>query len=230
MQTTFLKIGHRGACGYEPENTLLSLKKALELNVDAIEFDVYALKDGKTVLFHDDTLERTTNGKGKIMDKNFEELRKLKAGKGEKIPTLGEALDLISRKVLTNIELKGKGTAKLVFRIIEEYVKEKGWSFNDFLISSFKIEELKDFRKLDKSTKIGMCFSKEPGKNYRDVAKELNAYSVNPDKEWLTKEFIDDAHKNGLKVFPYTVNKPKEIKKLKEFGVDGIFSNYPNRL
>ncbi|MFH1714033.1 MAG: glycerophosphodiester phosphodiesterase family protein [Candidatus Nealsonbacteria bacterium] len=229
MQKMFLKIGHRGACGYEPENTMASFKKALELGVDAIEFDVYTLKDGQTVVFHDDTLDRTTNGTGMIMDKTFKEIRQLDAGKGEKIPTPEEALDLIDKKVLVNIELKGEKTAKPTLNIIEKYIKEKGWSYDDFIVSSFNIKELRDFRSLNKDIRIGICFSDKP-KSYDHLVKELNAYSVNPNKEWLTKEFIDKAHEKGLKVFSYTVNEMDDISRLKGFGIDGIFSNYPDRL
>ncbi len=112
----FLKIGHRGACGYEPENTLRSFKRALDLQVDMVEFDVYTLAGGEIVIIHDDKVNRTTNGHGYVLDKNFEEIRKLDAGQGEKIPTLEEALDLIDKKCQVNIELKG---AELPSRFIE---------------------------------------------------------------------------------------------------------------
>lgn len=229
MKNTFLKIGHRGACGHEPENTITSFKKALELNVDVIEFDVYTLKDGHTVVLHDDTLERTTNGTGKIMDKTFEEIRKLDAGKGEKIPTLEEVLDVIDRKVLVDIELKGEKTAKPTLEIIEKYIKEKNWSYEDFLISSFNIRELKDLRNINKNIKVGILISKDPD-NYYELAKELNAQFLGLDKELVNKEFIEKAHEKGLKVFSWTDNKIEEINKFKEFGIDGICSNYPDKL
>ena len=115
---SFLKIGHRGACGYEPENTLRSFKKALDLGVDTIELDVHKTKDEATVVIHDEKVDKTTNGTGFVADKSLEEIKKLDAGKGEKIPTLEEVLDLVNRKAQVNIELKGEGTARPVADII----------------------------------------------------------------------------------------------------------------
>ena len=107
-----LKISHRGACGYEPENTLASFKKAIEINADMIELDVHVCKTGEVVVIHDEKVNRTTNGKGYVSQKNLESLKKLDAGKGKKIPTLIEVLDLVNKRVKVNIELKGKKTAE----------------------------------------------------------------------------------------------------------------------
>ena len=115
-----IRIGHRGAMGYEPENTLRSFKKALALKVDMIEFDVYVCKTGEVVVIHDDKVDRTTNGKGYVVQKTLQELTSLDAGKGEKIPLLEEALDCINKKVQVNIELKGEGTAEPVYKIIQK--------------------------------------------------------------------------------------------------------------
>ncbi len=229
MLDNFIKVGHRGASGYEPENTLISFKKALELEVDMVELDVYTLKDGHTVVFHDDTLDRTTDGEGFIMDKTFNEIRELDAGKKEKIPTLEEVLDFIAKRVQVNIELKGEKTAKPIFELIERYVKEYGWSYDSFLVSSFNYQELKDFRKLNKIVRIGILFSK-PVPNYNNLVKELGAYFVGPDKTIVDKDFIKDTHKRGLKIFVWTVNNVDEINALKLLGVDGIISDYPDRL
>ncbi len=126
-------IGHRGACGYEPENTISSFKKALELGVDAIELDVYVLGRGELVVIHDDKVDRTTNGKGYVLDYSFEELRKLDAGNGQTIPTLEEVLDLVNMKTSVNIELKGTGTAKAVASTIYNYLA-KGWSEEQLMV------------------------------------------------------------------------------------------------
>ena len=91
-------IGHRGAMGYEPENTLRSFQKALDLGVDMIEFDVHLCKSGELVVFHDEKVNRTTNGQGYIAQKSLEKLKELDAGQGEKIPTLEEVLDLVKGK------------------------------------------------------------------------------------------------------------------------------------
>jgi len=139
----FLKIGHRWAAGYEPENTLASFKKAIDLNVDMIELDVYLCKTGELVVLHDPKVDRTTNGIGYIEEKTFEEVRNLDAGKGEKIPTLKEVFELTNRKVKINIELKWAGTAKPVSKLIKEYVENKWREYDDFMISSFDHYELK---------------------------------------------------------------------------------------
>jgi len=224
-----MKIGHRGAMGYAPENTLKSFKKALELNVDAVELDIYVCKSGELVVIHDDKVNRTTNGKGYVVEKTFEELSTLDAGEGEKIPKLSEVLDLIDRKVKVNIELKGVKTAKPVHELIEKYVKNKGWEYDDFLISSFNHYELKKFRKLNPKIKIGALISGIPI-GFSKFAKMLNVDSVNLCFEFINQEFVDDAHNRNLKVYVWTVNDSDDIERMKTFGVDGIFSNFPDRL
>ena len=226
---TFVKIGHRGAMGYEPENTLLSFKKALELGVDAIELDVYACKTGELVVIHDDKVDRTSNGKGYVIEKTFDELRALDAGKGEKIPTLSEVLDLVNRKVKVNIELKGVGTAKPVSNLIKDYVDNKGWNFDDFIVSSFNHYELKEFGELSPNIKIGALIVGIPI-GFAEFAEKLNAHSVNLCVEFINQEFVDDAHKRGMKVYVWTVNDADEIRRMKSLGIDGIFSNFPDRL
>ncbi|PIZ52288.1 glycerophosphodiester phosphodiesterase [Candidatus Woesearchaeota archaeon CG_4_10_14_0_2_um_filter_33_13] len=223
-----LKIGHRGAAGYEPENTLRSFKKALDLKVEMIELDVHLSKDQKLVVIHDNSAKRTTNGKGWIKNLTFEELRKFDAGKEEKIPLLEEVLDLVNKKVMINIELKGDNTAKPVANLIKKYEK-KGWSKNNFQVSSFKFNELEDFFKLNKKVNIGVLFEHFPNR-YLKKAKTINAYSINPPVKFATSEFVKKAHTLGLKVLVWTVNEKSQIEQLKKLGVDGIFSNFPDRI
>jgi glycerophosphoryl diester phosphodiesterase len=224
-----LKIGHRGAMGYAPENTLLSFKKALELKVDAVELDVYVCKTGELVVIHDDKVDRTTDGHGYVTYKTFEELRNLDAGQGEKIPTLEEVFDLIDRKVKVNIELKGTRTAQPVFELIENYVKNKCWNYDDFLISSFNHYELKRFNELNPEVKIGALITGIPI-GFAEFAEKVNASSVNLCIEFINQAFVDDAHERGLNVFVWTVNDLDDIERMKQLGVDGIFSNFPDRL
>ncbi|MFA6364979.1 MAG: glycerophosphodiester phosphodiesterase family protein [Candidatus Paceibacterota bacterium] len=224
-----IKIGHRGAMGYAPENTLLSFKKALELRVDAVELDVYVCKTGELVVIHDDKVDRTTDGQGYVIEKSLEELKKLNAGQGEQIPLLTEVLDLVNRKAKVNIELKGPGTASSVFELIEEYVKKKNWEYSDFLVSSFNHYELKKFNELNSNIKIGAIITGIPI-GFAEFAQKVNADSVNLCIEFISKEFVEDAHKKGLNVFVWTVNDRDDIEKMKQLGVDGIFSNFPDRL
>lgn len=224
-----LKIGHRGASGYEPENTLRSFKKAIELGADMIEFDVHICKSGETVVMHDEKVNRTTNGRGRVGDKTLEELKKLDAGKGEKISTLEEVLDFVDKRVQINIELKGNGTVKPVAEIIKKYIQKYDWAYGDFLISSFDNKKLKKMRRLDAKIKIGIVAS--DNMDFLDLASELGAYSINLSsrlKKFLKKEIIGDLHKRGIKILVWTVNKKSDIEKLRSIGVDGIFSDYPD--
>ena len=224
-----IKIGHRGASGYAPENTLKSFRKAIELGADAIELDVYVCKSKELVVIHDDKVDRTTNGFGYTCEKNLEELKKLDAGEGEKIPLLTEVLDLIDKKVRINIELKGENTAEPVNKIIQKYIKEKAWKNENFLISSFNYYELKKFNEINPDIEIGALITGIPI-GFCEFAQKVNAKYVNPSIEFINQDFIDDAHKKGLKVYVWIVDDFDDIKKMKELGVDGIFSNFPDRL
>ena len=224
-----IKFGHRGAMGYEPENTLISFQKAIELNVDAVELDVYVCKTGELVVIHDDKVNRTTNGTGYVAEKTLEELRLLDAGKGEKIPTLQEVFDLIDKRVKVNIELKGVGTAKPVAQMIQDYVTNKSWTKDHFMVSSFNHHELKEFNKLNPEIKIGALISGIPI-SYAEFAEKIGAFSINLDIDFINQEFVDDAHQRGLKVYVWTVNDHDDIARMKALGVDGMFSNFPHRL
>ena len=129
-----LCIGHRGAMGYAPENTLKSLTKALELSADWVEVDVHYV-DNHLIVMHDDRLERTTNGEGPLADKSYSYLRSLDAGEGERIPTLDEVLDVVWGKASINIELKGPGTAQPVMELLRKRISP-AWGIENFLISS----------------------------------------------------------------------------------------------
>ena len=153
-----LKIGHRGASGHAPENTTLSVKKALELGVDMIEVDVRVCKTGETLLLHDSSVRRLFNNKGLISRKTFDEIRNLYTKEGNKINTLSEILTLVNRKARINIELKRTKAANPVAEIIKEFVRDKKWSYEDFLISSFNKRTLKKFHEACPRVKIGWIF------------------------------------------------------------------------
>ena len=224
-----LRIGHRGACGYAPENTLLSFSIALQLHVDMIELDVHVCRSGEIVVIHDSKVDRTTNGTGYVTERTLDELRTMDAGKGEKIPTLQEVLDLINKKMKVNIELKGTGTAKPVFQLLEKYIREFGWTYDVFLISSFNQNELQEFRRIDQRFNIGVL-GMDFSTSLAEFAEKINAYSINIYMNSITKELVDDARRKNMKVFVWTVNGTEDIKRIKSMGVDGIISNYPDRL
>ncbi|MDN5216416.1 glycerophosphodiester phosphodiesterase family protein [Fulvivirgaceae bacterium BMA12] len=225
----FMKIGHRGAMGHAPENTLLSFSTALKMKVDMIELDVTLCQSGEAVVIHDDRLERTTDGNGYVKDHNLEDLKRLNAGKGEQIPTLVESLNFINRKVPTNIELKNGAVVPAVIKIVNQLVKEQGWSLDDFLISSFDHHALKAFKTHIPDIRIGVLLGIIP-LDYAAMAKHLNAYAINPCIDFINQAFVEDAKMKGLKTFVWTVNYAEDIKRMQLLGVDGIFTNYPDRL
>jgi len=229
LDKKIFKIGHRGAMGHEPENTIRSFKKALALDVDAVELDVYVCKTGELVVMHDDKIDRTTNGTGYTEEKTFAELRELDAGKGELIPTLEEVLDVVDKKVIVNIELKGNNTALATCQVIKKYIKENGWSEDDFMVSSFDHHELNKFKQLYPQISIGALVDGIP-LSYADCAVQLNAQSINLNLEFINQDFVNDAHDKGLKVYVWTVNDYDDISKIKALNIDGIFCNYPERL
>ncbi len=226
-----VKIGHRGAMGYEPENTLRSIEKALEQNVDMVEFDVQALKDGEIILMHDDTLDRTTNGHGFVAEKTLKEIKQLDAGKGEKVPTLQEALDVIDKKVPVIIEMTGfLTTASLVSDIISYNVKKNNWKYEDIMVSSFIHPELLLFREYLPQVKIGANISAIPV-SYARFAQEIGVDFVATENLYLKDDkFVKDAQARGLEMYLYSVDDPYYLQRYEKFGIDGVFSNKPDKI
>lgn len=218
-------IAHRGASGHEPENTLSSVEKAIELGADWIEIDVYAA-EGELIIIHDERLRRTTNGTGYIRDKSLAYLLSLDAGKGQRIPTLREILDLADRRVGINVELKGPKTAALAGSLIEDYIRDRRWSYEQFIVSSFNRRRLGQVKKLNPRIRIGILVDRQ-SRNYMRFARRYDAYSVHIHVSLASARFIGHAHESGLKVFVYTVNSPDEIERLQALGVDGIFTDFP---
>lgn len=213
--------------GHAPENTIASIQTALELGVDCIEIDVYVV-EGHLVVFHDQRLERTTNGSGFIWDQTFEYLRALDAGKGEQIPTLTEVCHHINNRVGLNIELKGPNTAAPVVEFIADQTLQ-GSSKELFLVSSFDPEALTEVKQLDPELKIGVL-TREPLQTGSRFAANFGAYAIHPAAEKINQPWIDEAQAQGLKIFAYTVNQPRQIHAMRELGVDGIFTNFPERV
>ena len=228
MNTTgLLCIGHRGAMGHAPENTLLSFKKALELGAACVEADVYHV-DGNLVVFHDDRLERTTNGTGYLLDHDFDTLRSLDAGDGERIPTLGELFETVDLKAGVNIELKGPGTARPVVEFIAAR-RQYGWRDDLILVSSFNHSRLEAVRRRDPRIRLGVLIAGPPG-DAAAVAAGLGAYSVHLSLAFVDRGVVEDAHSRGLRVFVFTVNDPDDIVRMEGLEVDGVFTNYPERV
>ena len=224
-----LVIGHRGARGHLAENTLPSIAKAIELGVDGIEIDIFKCASGELVVFHDQTLEKLTNSKGYIEQLTLDSIRKIDVLNGYTIPTLEEVLDLINGRVFLNIELKGTQTALLTNEIILSYFERKEWDLSKILISSFNWEELEIFYSVNSEVSIAILTEDDP-LDAIPIAKQLNAVAINPEYLSLNTGNIDKIKKEGLKIFTWTVNDPQEIKDVITLGVDGIITDFPERV
>ncbi len=224
-----LVIGHRGAMGHETENTLASVQKALDLGVDMIEIDVFKISTGEVVVFHDQTVDRLTNGPGNIEEYNISDLSRLTLDGGHKIPMLQDVLKLIDNKVVLNIELKGANTADKVNQAIKFYTEKRGWSSDNFIVSSFNWEELRTLRKLNESVAIAILTEDNPLEAI-EIGKELNAVAINPYFENLDADVVTKIKQAGFKIYTWTVNEPDDIAAMKNMGVDGIITNFPERV
>lgn len=224
-----LVIGHRGAMGHETENTLASVQKAMDLGVDMIEIDVFKIESGEIVVFHDDTVDRLANGPGKIEEYNIFDLKKLILDGGHKIPMLQDVLKLIDNKVALNIELKGANTSDKVNFIMDYYVNERNWTADNFIISSFNWDELREMRRINPTVRIAVLTEGNPVEAI-PIAKELNAEAINPYFKKLNLEVANEIREAGFKIYTWTVNEPEDINSVKRMGVDGVISNYPERV
>ncbi len=224
-----LIIGHRGAMGHVTENTIPSIKKAIELGVDGIEIDVFRCKSGEIVVFHDKKLDRLTNSSGYIEDLSYDSINKIKVMGKYRIPQLLEVIDILPNEIFLNIELKGEETSQKVNEIVTEFINRTESKLDRFIISSFNWKELEKFRLFNSKIPIAVLTDTSP-LNAISVAKKLNAVAINPNYKLLNKNTVNEIKKEGLKIFPYTVNSLSDIDKMKTLGVDGIITDYPERI
>ncbi len=224
-----LKIGHRGAKAHEAENTLASFQKALEMGVDGIELDVHVCASGELVVIHDFTVDRTTNGTGEVHKMTLAELKKLTVEGKHTIPLLDEVLALVNRKCLVNIEMKGRHTAKPVSDFIDKYVKEKRYTYDDFIVSSFQREELLIMSEINKNIPLGILTQASVTQAW-EWAEEFSAKAIHPHYSLLTESNVKKAQQAGLKVYTWTINDTEDIARIKTYNVDGILSDFPELL
>jgi glycerophosphoryl diester phosphodiesterase len=173
-------------------------------------------------------VDRTTDGSGEVTEMTLDELRSLDAGRGERVPTLQDVIDLAAGRMGINIELKGARTAKPALELIETAV-DNGWEISGFHVSSFRLEELSAIRELSDDVRTGVLYALDDGR-IMDFAERNRAYSLNPHHRAVTPKFVAEAHDRGFKVFAWTVNESEDIARMKENGVDGIISDYPDRI
>ncbi len=233
LNLEFCVIGHRGAAGLVPENTLPSFRCALDHGCPMLELDVHSVASstGNTlIVLHDEELERTTSGRGNVAAQTLTSLRTLDAGGGAQIPLLDEIADLLaahaidtSRRTVLNIELKGADTAAPCARFATEHPDLP------ILVSSFDHDELRRYRKLRPEDWLAPLYAR-----YRDdwqaTAAELGACAINLSARIATPARIRAIRDAGYAVFVYTVNRLDAAQKLARAGASGVFTDRPDRL
>ena len=224
-----LVIGHRGARGHVAENTVASVKKALELGVDGIEIDVFLCASGELVVFHDKTLEKLTNATGYIEELSLDSIKTITVLGREPIPTLTEILDITAGKTVLNIELKGTRTAVPTAAVLDTYFKAGTLKPEEVFISSFDWNELELFYQATKEVAIAVLTEDDP-EDAIPIAKKLNAFAINPNFKSLNEKNVRKIQAEELKIYPWTINEKEDIEHMKQLGVDAIITDYPERV
>ena len=217
----FYKIAHRGASAYEPENTLRSFRRALDMGADLIEFDIRMSSDGHLIVIHDKKVDRTTDGTGLVREMTLGQLKKLDAGKGEKIPTLEEVIDFGKGKTRFVIELKEGGVEGKIVDVIKQ-----NDLLEDVVIVSYHSKLVKNVKQLESRVTTGLI-SLLPF-NAVGSGKESLVDIVAPFHYLVTRGLVEKIHRNGMFLFTWVVDSQKRAEKLKEIGVDGIVTNKPD--
>jgi glycerophosphoryl diester phosphodiesterase len=249
MSTKLFKskvCGHRGACGYAPENTFAAFHKALEQGAEWVEFDVQLSADGVPIILHDDTLERTSDkgGARRPTGLTLSELKELDAGAwfgtafaGERIPTLEEVLEEFGQKLGLNIEIKStpnfeadNGIEKMVADAVGKYKL-----MDRVIVSSFDPFRLARLHAYNPTIPLGALYTGKPENylpnfDYFQLAEMTGAIALHPHYKLIDEAYMVRARSMGLKVNTWTVNEPEEMEWLSKLGVDIIITNYPDKL
>ncbi len=224
----FEAVGHRGAPMAAPENTLLSFKRAVDLGVDWIEFDLRESKDGVLVVIHDETVDRTTNGKGKVSEMTFEQLQRLDAGDGQKIPSLQQVIDFARGKVKMDMEIKVKGIEEDVL----DAILRNGLA-GKCMVSSFIYGSIKTVHEINSSVPTAAIMSKLP----EDIEKcldtlfdDVNTRIMMISKKIASEPFVTEIRRRGFTVGIWNADTPVEIEKYAYMEPYYLCSNYPGLL
>lgn len=219
-----LRIGHRGAAGHAPENTLAAIQRGIALGADLVEIDVRCTADGVLVALHDATINRTTNGKGRIDSLSLSQVRAFDAGNGEHIPTLEQVLKVAGGKAGLMLELKVGGIAHRAVQAVRTA------GFKDPVIyASFLHDELTTVRSVDPEAALMVLFGHLPDSPVTCAMKYRPAY-VGLRHDTVTRRIVDSFHHKDLLVCVYTANSAGDIKHALSVGVDGVISNFPDRI
>lgn len=222
-----LIISHAACGGHAPENTLIGIRKAIELGSEAIEIDLQASADGVPVLMHDLTVDRTTNGVGAVADLSLEQLRALDVGR-EPVPTLAEVLDLTKGKVLLVMEIKQPGIEEDIARVVHD--KE---ALDDVMAWSFFPDALEGMRDAEPKVPRALLISGESMPKWTKIrasAIKLGVQGVSVFNPSVDEGVAEDCRRRGLALYTWTPDSSKEIARLAALGVDGICSNFPDKI
>ena len=222
-ETGMLIIGHRGTAALEPENTLLSVSRALEIGVDAVEIDVRMTRDNHLVVIHDDTVDRTTDGTGRVKALDLGQIQRLNAGKGTKIPTLDEVFGFVGNRITVFVELKEAGTEDAVVELIRKHDV-----FDTTVVISFWHRLVVSAKQSDDRIKTGVLMVGCPVDT--SVASAAQADVLMMKYTFVDKDFVDIAHRDGMKLFVWNVDQLGLAESYARMGVDGIGSNDPRAL
>lgn len=219
-------LGHRGASKAAPENTLAAFALAMAQQAHGIEIDTYQV-DGKIVVIHDRWLNRTTNGDGMVTSHSLDYLRSLDAGHGERIPLMHEVFETLPHDALLNIEIKHLSHIESWIDDVKTGLRVSGFPQQNLIISSFNHRWLRSIKHAWPEVKIGALTATYP-ENGLGFADDLSAYSLHMALDVVDEVYVTEAKQAGLKVLVYTVDHPQDMKMLKSWGVDGIFTNVPD--
>ena len=218
-------VGHRGAAGEAPENTLKAILKGIKCGAKYIEIDVRRSSDGALVLMHDETVDRTTDGSGRVSEMTLKELRDLNAGEGGPVPTLEEALDAVRGKAVLLLELKEAGYERHVWRTVSSYDMEGEVVFISFLPEALRgVAEASGGR-----ARLGIIFYSRPW-DWLEVANRLKVEMVAPHYKLVTADFVKAAKRRSLLINSWTVNEEKIAERMLRLGVDLLTTDYPCRM
>jgi len=219
-----LVIGHRGAKGHVAENTLASFHKAIELGADGVEFDVHLSADGEVIVIHDDWVNRTSDGSGKVSELTCAEIKAIRIDGIHEIPTLSETLEILP-DVLINIELKTAAAAEPVCELLRKNYTD----FSRFIISSFDWVALKQVRSSHPEIPIGVLTETDVALALA-FAHSIKAETLHPHFLLLSEEIMESAKQQNVGVFAWTLNRTEDIERMKNLGVSGIITDYPDRI
>jgi len=190
---------------------------------------VHLAADGTLIVIHDETIDRITNGSGLVSKFTTRELKSFQVANQFEIPTLNEVFDVVNKNAFINIELKGNHTAEAVVQLITYYIAEKNWKFDAFIVSSFDWIALQKVSQRNPKINIGVLT--QTNLDFAVAfATFINAKSIHPYFHLVSAENTKQMQEKGFQVFPWTVNEIEDIQKMKSFEVDGIISDFPDRL